>query len=97
VAHPGPRGSLADGRFRLLGRADRIVKIEERRVSLDALERALREDAEVDDARVLVLPGQREQLAAVVPADPALLEGGDAARRALGQRLGARLARRMTR
>ena len=85
--------ALADGRFRLLGRADRIVKIEERRVSLDALERALREDAEVDDARVLVLPGQREQLAAVVvPADPALLEGGDAARRALGQRLGARLA-----
>lgn len=85
--------AMADGRFRLLGRADRIVKIEERRVSLDALERALREDAEVDDARVLVLPGQREQLAAVVvPADPALLEGGDAARRALGQRLGARLA-----
>ncbi|TGU14677.1 amino acid adenylation domain-containing protein, partial [Mesorhizobium sp. M2D.F.Ca.ET.153.01.1.1] len=73
--------ALADGRFRLLGRADRIVKIEERRVSLDALERALREDAEVDDARVLVLPGHREQLAAVVvPADPALLEGGDAAR-----------------
>ncbi|MCF3496086.1 MULTISPECIES: AMP-binding protein [Stenotrophomonas maltophilia group] len=85
--------ALADGRFRLLGRADRIVKIEERRVSLDALERALREDTEVDDVRVLVLPGQREQLAAVVvPADPALLEGGDAARRALGQRLGARLA-----
>ena len=73
--------------FRLLGRADRIVKIEERRVSLDALERALREDTEVDDVRVLVLPGQREQLAAVVvPADPALLEGGDAARRALGRR-----------
>jgi 3-hydroxymyristoyl/3-hydroxydecanoyl-(acyl carrier protein) dehydratase len=85
--------ALADGRFRLLGRTDRIVKIEERRVSLDALERALREDTEVEDARVLVLPGQREQLAAVVvPADPALLDGGDAARRAFGQRLGARLA-----
>ncbi|MFX5622702.1 acyl-CoA synthetase, partial [Acinetobacter baumannii] len=74
--------ALADGRFRLLGRADRIVKIEERRVSLDALERALREDTEVDDVRVLVLPGHREQLAAVVvPASLALLEGGDAARR----------------
>jgi acyl-coenzyme A synthetase/AMP-(fatty) acid ligase len=74
---------LADGRFRLLGRADRIVKIEERRVSLDALERALREDAEVDDVRVLVLPGQREQLAAVVvPADPTLLEGGEMPRAA---------------
>lgn len=85
--------ALADGRFRLLGRADRIVKIEERRVSLDALERALREDPEVDDVRVLVLSGQREQLAAVVvPADPALARAGDGARRALGQRLGARLA-----
>ena len=85
--------ALADGCFRLLGRTDRIVKIEERRVSLDALERALREDTEVEDARVLVLPGQREQLAAVVvPADAALLDGGDEARRALGQRLGARLA-----
>lgn len=90
--------ALADGRFRLLGRADRIVKIEERRVSLDALERALREDTEVDDVRVLVLPGQREQLAAVVvPASLALLEGGDAARRALGQRLARAWHRRMTR
>ena len=85
--------ALADGRFRLLGRADRIVKIEERRVSLDALERALREDPEVEDVRVLVLQGQREQLAAVVvPGDPALARAGDGARRALGQRLGARLA-----
>jgi len=85
--------ALADGRFRLLGRADRIVKIEERRVSLDALERALRDDPEVEDVRVLVLSGQREQLAAVVvPADPALVAAGDAARRAFGLRLGARLA-----
>ncbi|OBU51408.1 AMP-binding protein [Stenotrophomonas maltophilia] len=85
--------ALAEGCFRLLGRADRIVKIEERRVSLDALERALRDDADVDDVRVLVLPGQREQLAAVVvPADAALLDADDAARRALGQRLAARLA-----
>lgn len=85
--------ALVDGRFRLLGRADRIVKIEERRVSLDALERALDEDAEVEAVRVLVLPGPREQLAAVVvPADPALLDGGEASRRAFAQRLGARLA-----
>jgi acyl-CoA synthetase (AMP-forming)/AMP-acid ligase II len=85
--------ALADGRFRLLGRADRIVKIEERRVSLDALERALRDDPDVEDVRVLVLSGQREQLAAVVvPADPAQVTAGDAARRAFGLRLGARLA-----
>ena len=31
----------AGGGFRLLGRADRIVKVEERRVSLTALERQL--------------------------------------------------------
>lgn len=85
--------ALPDGCFRLLGRADRIVKIEERRVSLDALERALCADAQVADARVLVLPGAREQLAAVVvPADPALLDAGEAGRRAFFQRLGVVLA-----
>lgn len=52
--------------FQLLGRADRIVKIEERRVSLDALERALCTLDEVAEARVLVLPGTRVQLAAVI-------------------------------
>ena len=82
-----------DGGFRLLGRADRIVKIEERRVSLDALEQALRGDAGVAEAHVLVLPGAREQLAAViVPRDPALARAGDAERRAFIGRLTARLA-----
>jgi acyl-CoA synthetase (AMP-forming)/AMP-acid ligase II len=54
------------GGFRLLGRADRIVKIEERRVSLDALERQLAEHEHVQDARVLSLAGARSTLAAVV-------------------------------
>lgn len=86
--------ALAEGRFRLLGRADRIVKIEERRVSLDALERALRADPQVEDARVLVLLGAREQLAAVVvPTDAALVAADDAARRAFQQHLAAVLAR----
>ena len=31
----------ADGRFLLLGRGDRLVKIEEKRISLDAIEAAL--------------------------------------------------------
>ncbi|MCL7714683.1 AMP-binding protein [Stenotrophomonas mori] len=84
---------LADGRFRLLGRVDRIVKIEERRVSLDALERALRADARIAEARVLVLAGAREQLAAVlVPADPSLLDADDATRRAFTRALDAVLA-----
>lgn len=57
-----------DGRqgFRLNGRADRIVKIEERRVSLGALERQLVALPQVAEARVLVLPETRTQLAAVV-------------------------------
>lgn len=79
--------------FVLLGRADRIVKIEERRVSLDALERCLSSQPEIEEARVLVLPGARTQLAAVVALSPqgeALREAsGD---RALRQRLDAVLA-----
>lgn len=88
------RAEIADdGGFRLLGRADRIVKIEERRVSLDALERALRADPAVADARVLVLPGQREQLAAVVvPRDAGLLDAGAEGRRSFTQRLTTLLA-----
>ncbi len=79
--------------FRLLGRADRIVKIEERRVSLDALEQQLRLHPHVQDVRVLVLPGAREQLAAVVVPQPADVAGwDDAQRRRHAQALGAHLA-----
>ena len=80
--------------FRLLGRADRIVKIEERRVSLDALERTLRTHEGVEEVRVLVLPGARDQLAAVVvPADRSLLEDDEARRRAFQHQLAGVLAR----
>jgi acyl-coenzyme A synthetase/AMP-(fatty) acid ligase len=74
----------ADG-FVLLGRSDRIVKIEEKRISLDALEDALRGSGLARDARVLPLPGtpgQRQALAAfVVPtaAGQAVLMSGKAA------------------
>ena len=79
--------------FRLLGRADRIVKIEERRVSLDALEQQLRAHPAVQDVRVLVLPGAREQLAAVVVPQQADVAGwDDAQRRRQAQALGAHLA-----
>lgn len=80
-----------EGRLHLLGRADRIVKIEERRVSLQALERALRDHPQVQDARVIVLPGARRQLAAaIVPssAGNAALAG---ARKALVDALRTRL------
>jgi acyl-coenzyme A synthetase/AMP-(fatty) acid ligase len=60
---------LPDGSFELCGRADRIVKIEERRISLPELERRLNESPDVAAARVLQLPagqGGRPALGAVV-------------------------------
>jgi acyl-CoA synthetase (AMP-forming)/AMP-acid ligase II len=57
--------ATGDGRFQLLGRADRIVKIEERRISLDAIEARLRESEWLDEVRLVALPGQRVLLAAV--------------------------------
>lgn len=61
------RAAAADGgRFVLLGRADRIVKVAEKRVSLDALERALSQSPLVAQARVLQDDGARGQLAGVV-------------------------------
>lgn len=55
------------GRFLLLGRADRIVKVMEKRVSLDALEHHLQQHEGVQTARVLLLPNQDRLAAVVVP------------------------------
>ena len=77
-----------DGRFQLLGRADRIVKIEERRISLDAIEARLRESEWLDEVRLVALPGPRVLLAAAaVPtsAGRELLDGEG--RAAFAQRL----------
>jgi acyl-coenzyme A synthetase/AMP-(fatty) acid ligase len=52
--------------FWLLGRADRTVKIEEKRVDLNAIENRLVQHLWVDEARVLLLSGEREVLAAVI-------------------------------
>lgn len=70
------------GGFRLLGRADRIVKVEERRVSLNALERQLAALPTVAEARVVLIDGPRAELAAVVVLTPA----GDAQLQAVGRR-----------
>ncbi len=61
----------ADGTFRLLGRADRVVKIEEKRVDLSSLESRLHVHPDIADARAVVLEGgHRSQLAVVaVPSD----------------------------
>lgn len=58
-----------EGCFHLLGRADRIVKIEGKRVSLDALEAGLRASSLVLDARIVPDDDEHPRLAAfVVPA-----------------------------
>ncbi|MEM7021147.1 MAG: AMP-binding protein [Pseudomonadota bacterium] len=56
---------LADGRFRLLGRTDRVVKIEGKRVSLPRVEQVLLELDLVDDAAVVDLPDHNHTLGAV--------------------------------
>ena len=61
-------------RFLLNGRGDRIVKIEEKRISLDAIEALLAASPLVAAARVVLCdeaPGQRQQLAAFVVASEA--------------------------
>ena len=68
----------ADGGFELLGRADRILKIEEKRVSLAAVEQALLQTGVLEELRVLALPADglaREQLAVVArPTDAGWLQ-----------------------
>jgi acyl-CoA synthetase (AMP-forming)/AMP-acid ligase II len=54
------------GGFELLGRADRLVKLEERRISLSAIERALQAESCIESSRVLMLSGNRSRIAAVV-------------------------------
>ena len=69
----GDRGeTLSDGRFVIAGRTDRIVKLEERRISLVEIEDRLATCEEVSEVRVLSLaaPGRRAHLgAAVVPSE----------------------------
>ena len=80
------------GDFVLLGRADRVVKIEEKRVSITAMERALCRGGELADARVVVLPTEAGVRLAVVgvpgAAGLALLRNG---KRQLNERLRAAL------
>lgn len=55
-----------DGRFLLEGRADSIVKIEEKRISLPEVEKRLLASGLVRDARVVPMKGKREFLAAAI-------------------------------
>jgi acyl-CoA synthetase (AMP-forming)/AMP-acid ligase II/3-hydroxymyristoyl/3-hydroxydecanoyl-(acyl carrier protein) dehydratase len=57
---------LEDGRFMLHGRSDRIVKIEEKRLSLVELEQHLITDPWIDEAHALVISNHRDVVAAVM-------------------------------
>ncbi|MCO7513251.1 AMP-binding protein [Pseudomonas guariconensis] len=56
----------SDGRFRLLGRLDRIVKLEEKRISLPMLEQALCTHAWVAEARLGMIEEGRAYLGALL-------------------------------
>ncbi len=56
----------ADGRFELLGRLDRVVKLEEKRISLPLLELALMAHEWVSEARLGVVQENRASLGAVL-------------------------------
>lgn len=72
---------LADGRFRLHGRADEVVKLEEKRVSLNELNARLLADPRIAQARVVPLAGPRTRLGAVL----VLSEAGRAALQSAGR------------
>ncbi|MEX3775133.1 AMP-binding protein [Pseudomonas sp. MYb118] len=72
----------ADGRFELLGRLDRIVKLEEKRISLPMLEQALMDHEWVAEARLGVVQENRASLGALL----VLSETGLHALRNLGRR-----------
>ena len=87
-----PAGDGMDG-FELHGRADRIVKIEEKRVSLTAMEQRLAACDDVAEARVLMLAAERPDVdanGAVVAhaARPAVVAALTDAGRAKLQRIG---------
>lgn len=65
---------LPDGRFLLLGRLDRIVKIEEKRLSLPEMEKRLADHPLVNQAAVIPLPsanGRRTVVGALIVPSPA--------------------------
>lgn len=80
------RLELGEGGFRLLGRADSVVKIEEKRVALNEVEHRLIETGWVKDAAVLAFLEGRQQLgAAVVLNEKGLQRFAGSNRRQMGQ------------
>ncbi|WP_282358391.1 acyl-CoA synthetase family protein [Pseudomonas sp. PS01303] len=78
----------ADGRFELLGRLDRIVKLEEKRISLPMLEQALVAHDWVAEARLGVVQENRASLGALlVLSDSGLFALREHGRRSLTETL----------
>ncbi|MGX9382390.1 AMP-binding protein [Pseudomonas sp. JQ36] len=78
----------ADGRFELLGRLDRIVKLEEKRISLPMLEQALVAHEWVAEARLGVVQENRAVLGALlVLSDAGLFALREQGRRSLTEAL----------
>lgn len=87
------RAAAVNGGFELRGRADNIVKIAEKRVSLTAVEAALRASPLLADLRLVPLTEPREQLGVVaVPSDAGWQLHDEQGRRALAEALRASLA-----
>jgi hypothetical protein len=79
---------LPDGAIELLGRADQIVKLEEKRISLDAMAQRLCAHAWVSEARIVAIDGTRMQLGAVlVLGDEGRIELQQQGRRVFNARL----------
>lgn len=67
IEHTADAARMADdGRFELLGRLDRIVKLEEKRISLPMLEKALMAHEWVAEARLGVVQENRASLGALL-------------------------------
>ena len=57
---------VSEHHFRLLSRADRVIKIEEKRISLNELENQLQKHTFIVSAKTLLIPGRRKQIAALI-------------------------------
>ena len=57
---------IDDQHFEMLGRADRTVKHEEKRINLDHMERCLQQHPLVNEVRVIVFDGVKKQVLATV-------------------------------
>jgi acyl-coenzyme A synthetase/AMP-(fatty) acid ligase len=87
------RAAAVEGGFELRGRADRIIKIAEKRVSLTAVEAALRASPLIADLRLVPLAEPREQLGVVaVPSEAGWQLHDEQGKRALASALRACLA-----